>query len=116
MILALCFFNGQIIDGSKPAKHKPVFIELPIFIAIRAVPLPGVVVPFIGEANSNPVPIEGPELLDETVIEFLGPLPLKESDDLGPAVEKLRTVSPKAVLGVPVCKLLRVSRIPLILD
>jgi hypothetical protein len=63
-------------------------------------------VPFVGEANSNPVPIEGPELLDETVIEFLIPLPLKESDDLGPPVEKLRTVSPEAILGVPVYKLL----------
>ena len=72
--------------------------------------------PFIGETNSNPVLIEGPELLNKTVIEFLGPLPLKESEYLGPTVEKLRTVSPKAVFGVSVCKLLGVSRIPLILD
>jgi hypothetical protein len=89
MILALWFSNREIIDGSEPPKHKPVFVELPIFIAIRAIPLPGIVVPFIREANGEPVPIKGPQLLDETIVEFFRPLPLQESDDVGSPIEKL---------------------------
>ena len=43
---------------------SPFFVELPIFIAVRAVPLPGVVVAFIGKADGNSGVVKRPEFLD----------------------------------------------------
>src|SRR4029077_49803 len=44
VILALRFLDGQIVDGSKPRAHQPVLIEFPNLIAIRAEPIPVVIV------------------------------------------------------------------------
>src|ERR1039458_6673421 len=62
--------NRQIVDGCIPVMHEALGIELPVFVAISAIPLPGVVAPFIGEAHGNARAVKRPELLDEPVFKF----------------------------------------------
>src|ERR1700682_3381161 len=64
VILALRLLDRQIVDGSKPQAHQPVLIELPILISIRAKPIPGVIVPFIGKAHGDTVSLERPRLFE----------------------------------------------------
>jgi hypothetical protein len=64
VVLALRLLNWQIVDGSKPEAHQPVLIELPIFIAIRAKPIPGVIVPFRRKPHGDTVFLKRPKLFD----------------------------------------------------
>jgi hypothetical protein len=49
--------------------------------------------PLIGEAHGNSVAVEGPQFLDEPVVEFTGPLAGEEGMDLCPASWELRAIS-----------------------
>src|ERR1700688_4667439 len=94
VILALRLLDWQIVDGSKPQAHHPVLIELPIFIAIRAKPTPGVIVPFIGKAHGDTVSLERPKLLDQPIVQLLRPFASEKRDNFLPSVHKFRAVSP----------------------
>src|SRR5688500_20195272 len=50
VILAVGFFDGNVVDAGVAQAHQPVLVELPILVAVRAVPVVGVVVPLVGEA------------------------------------------------------------------
>src|ERR1700729_3167330 len=89
MILAPGFFDRKIVDASEPARHKTVLIEFPVFVAIRAEPVPRVVMPLIGKTHRDPVFFESPEFFDQPVIELLSPLALQEGNDFVPSVHKL---------------------------
>src|SRR3984893_3498521 len=91
VILALRLLDRQIVDGSKPQAHQPVLIELPIFIAIRAKPIPGVIVPFIGEAHGDTVSLERPRLFDQPIVQLFRPFASEKRDDFLPSVHKFRT-------------------------
>ena len=47
--------DREIVDAGVTLAHQAVFVELPVLVAIRPGPLAGIVVPFIGETNGNPV-------------------------------------------------------------
>lgn len=94
---SLLFFDGKIVDTAVPDSRQARVIELPILIAVRPMPLSGIVVRLIGEPHSDPVPIERPELFDETVVELRGPLPFEKSKDFGTPMKELGTVAPEAV-------------------
>jgi hypothetical protein len=51
----------------------------------------------VGEAHGDAIAAEGPEFLDEPVVELAVPLPRQEGDDLGASVEELAAVSPMTV-------------------
>ena len=57
MIFALRFQNRKVVDRGKPGDHQPVFIELPVLIAVGAVPVTGVIMPLVSEADSDAVPV-----------------------------------------------------------
>ena len=61
---------------------SPCVVELPVLVAVGAKPVPGVVVPLVGESHRDPVVVERPQLLDQPVVQLLGPLPGQERDDL----------------------------------
>src|SRR5580700_2842003 len=94
MVLALGLLDWQIVDRSKPQAHQPVLIELPILIAIRAKPIPGVIVPFIGKAYGDTVSLERPKLFDQSILQLLRPFTSEKRDDFFRSVHKFRAVSP----------------------
>src|ERR1700743_1894142 len=87
--LAGGFFNGKIVDAGVAMMHDAVLIELPVFVAVGAIPIAGVVVAFVGETHSDAGPVKGPELFNEAVVEFTFPFPGEEFDDLFATVDKL---------------------------
>ena len=60
---------------------RPCVVELPVLVAVGAEPVAAVVVPLVGEAHRDAVVGEGPELLDQPVVELARPLALQERDD-----------------------------------
>src|SRR5580700_7967614 len=94
MVLALGLLDWQIVDGSKPQAHQSVLIELPILIAIRAKPIPGVIVPFIGKAHGDTVSFERPKLLNQPIVQLFRPFASEKRDDFLSSVHKFRAVSP----------------------
>jgi hypothetical protein len=71
--------------------------------------------PLILKAHRDAVAVEGPQILDQAVVEFLRPFPGEEGNDRGAALEKFRAVTPAAVFGIGERDALRVARIPGIL-
>jgi hypothetical protein len=110
------FLDRKIVDAGVAEFHEPGRDELPVLIPVGAVPLTGVVVRLIGKAHGNPIALEGPDLLDEPVIQFLVPLSREKGENFSPAVKKLRAVAPITVLGVSTRDLFRVAGIPFVLD
>src|ERR1700761_866263 len=100
VVFSVAFLDRKIVDASVASPHQAVFAKLPVFVPVRAKPIEGVVVPFVGKANRDPVAIEGPKLLDETIVEFAGPLPGEKGDDLRSALHELGTVPPITVHGI----------------
>src|SRR6202166_5346170 len=94
LILALRLLDWQIVDGSESQAHQPVLIELPILIAIRAKPIPRVIVPFISEAHGDTVSLERPKLFDQPTVQLFRPFASEEHDDFLSSIHKFRTVSP----------------------
>jgi hypothetical protein len=91
---------GQIVDAGKTELHVAKFIKLPVLIPVSPIPLPGVVVEFVLEADGDAVLGESPEGLLQAVIEFAIPFAPEEFDDLRPAMQELGAVTPLCVLGV----------------
>src|SRR5207302_1544678 len=60
----------------------------------------GVVVALVGEADGDAGSVEGPELFDESVVEFAAPFSGEEFHDLFSAVDEFGAVSPLAVYRV----------------
>lgn len=72
--LALLRCAAHIVDARFPTSHEPLFIELPLFIAVRPTPLAGVVVAFVLKGHRNALVMKCPQLLDQAVVKLLGPL------------------------------------------
>src|SRR5260370_42425521 len=66
----ICLRDRKIIDARVAAGHKAVLVEFPILIAVGAMPMIGIVVPFVCEAYRDAVPSERPQLLYEAIIQF----------------------------------------------
>ena len=72
------FSNRDVIDAGMANCHQASLAELPILIAVTAVPLPVGVPPFVGETHADAWPAERPQLLDEPVVKFTVPLAAQE--------------------------------------
>jgi hypothetical protein len=94
MEAAIAFDNGDVVDAGLATAHEAVLVELPLFVAIRAVPLPSV------KAHGDAIAVEGPEILDQAIVELFAPFAFQKSNNSGAALEDLGTVSPTAVLGI----------------
>src|ERR1700733_4604934 len=94
--------------------HDPLGIELPVFVSIRTVPLPRIIMKLISEANRNPVAIVSPQFLDEAIIQFALPFAQQEAHNLFAPVEELRTVSPHTIRCISERDLLRISGVPIV--
>src|ERR1700682_4185113 len=58
--------------------------------------------------------LEGPQLFDQAIVQFLRPLAGKKRDDLLPSIQKFRAVSPARIDRVRQSHFLRIARIPAI--
>src|SRR6266850_5647296 len=94
VVLAVRIQNGQVVDGCKSRRHKPIIIEFPVLIAVGAIPVTGVVVPLVSEAYGDPVPSKRPHFLDKPVVQLLGPLTREESDNFVSSVDEFRSIPP----------------------
>ena len=110
--LALGFFDGEIVDAGVAVVHDAVFVELPVFVSVGAVPVAGVVVALVGEADGDAGSVEGPELFDEAIVELAAPFSGEEFDDLFAAVDELGAVSPFAVYRVGEGNLFGIAGVP----
>jgi len=100
MIFALWFSNWKIIDIRQAQTHKTIVVEFPIFIAIGAKPVSGIIVPLVGKAHRDAIAGESPKLFYQSVAQFFGPFACKKRDDFLPAIHEFRTVSPLGVWRV----------------
>jgi hypothetical protein len=51
-----------------------VLVEFPVLVAVAAKPIAAVIMPFIGEAYRDAVLAEGPDFLDQAVVELAVPV------------------------------------------
>jgi hypothetical protein len=62
--LSVFLADWQVIDGRMTHRHQAMFIKLPVLIAERAIPVSRIVMPFIREANGDPIVPKRPQFLD----------------------------------------------------
>lgn len=74
----------------------------------------GIIMPFIGVAHGDPVLREGPELLDQAVVQLLVPFAFKESLGLGPTMNEFRAVTPLGIRRIGQGDLGGVAAVPAI--
>ena len=98
MPLGLCY--GVFVDAGEARGHQTVGVEAPVLVAVGAEPLAAVVSVFVGEPHRDAVPGEGPELLDQAVVQLPDPLAGEQGLDLLAAIRKLGPVPPTAVGSV----------------
>jgi len=108
----LGFGDGEVVDAGVSLGHEAVGVELPELVAVRAEPLPGLIVRLVAEAHGHAVFLEAPKLFDEAVAGFACPLAREEGDDLVAAVDELGAVAPAAVDGIGERDFLRVASVP----
>jgi hypothetical protein len=108
--------NWQVIDARMTHRHQAVFIKLPVLIAERAKPVSRIIMPFISEANGDPIALKRPKFLDQSVIELPHPLALEKTHDLLSADDELGPVASPALCAVGERHLFRITGVPSILS
>src|ERR1700677_55203 len=104
--------DAQVVDAGVAVMHDPFGIELPVLVAVRAIPLSGVVAPLIRKPDCDAIAVEGPEFFDEAILELFLPLASEELDDLLSSVDELGAVAPSALRCVSEGNLLGVAGVP----
>src|ERR1700682_1053740 len=104
--------NRNIVDAGFAAAHQADFVELPLLVAVGAMPLPGIVMPLVLKAHRDVVAVERPEMLDQAIFMFLRPFAGEERNDRGAAFEKFGALTQAAVLGICQCYAFGIARIP----
>ena len=70
--------NRHVVDAGLATSHQSTIVELPQFVAVRPVPLAGIIVPFVLETDCDPPVGKGPEFLDKAVLVLPAPFPCQE--------------------------------------
>src|SRR5579859_1086961 len=115
MVLPFTLLDRQIVDARIAQPIQTILVVLPVFVPVRAEPVERVVVPLVREPHRDPVVMEGPKFLDQTVVQLARPFPCKESDDLRPAPNELGPVPPVAVHGIAERHPRWIARVPCVL-
>src|SRR6266853_4886902 len=93
-VLAIRLRDRHIIDRRQTTSHQPVGVELPVLVAVGAEPVTRVIVPLVGKAHGDAVLAEGPDLLDQSVVEFAVPLAAQKLLNGSAPAEELGPVAP----------------------
>src|SRR3546814_4282522 len=86
--------------------------EFPLLVAMAAIPLAAVVMPFIGEAHGDVVAGIGPDLLDQAVVHFALPFALQQGLDGRAPFDEFGPVAPAAVRRIGERDFRRVAAVP----
>src|SRR6195256_747251 len=97
-IAALGFFNRIVVRAHVATPHQAFIIELPMLVAVSAVPLSFSVMPLVLKAHRNSFSRKAPKLLHQAVVEFQVPLPFQERFDRVVPLEELRPIPPLGIL------------------
>src|SRR5688572_19141948 len=116
MVFAFTFSDGKIIDARDAMLHEPSIVELPVLIAVGAIPIARIVMPLIGKTNSNAVALTGPKFFDEPILHLLGPLASQKLLNRFAARQKLTSVAPNAVGRIGERYSAWITRIPSVLS
>src|SRR6185312_5027464 len=100
MKAAVLLGDADVVDAGLASAHQAVLVELPLFVAIGAMPPAVGVMPLVLKAHRDAVAIEGPDVLDQAIVQLGGPFALEESHDRRAAFNDFRAIAPAAVLGV----------------
>ena len=115
MVEALGLLDREVVDRGVSRLHQSVLVELPVLIPIGSKPLAVGGVVLVGEAHGNAVVAVRPVLLDEPVLEFLGPLALEELTNLISSLEYFRSIPPLCIFSVSHWHFRQVAVVPSIL-
>src|SRR5688572_19307121 len=113
--LAIRLADGHVVARCEAVLHETVWIELPVLVAIRAIPLVGIVMPLVGEAYRDSIAAECPQLLDQPIVQFAPPFAGEEGDDLFATGRKLGAIAPFAVDRVRQRDTLGITAVPCVL-
>ena len=94
MELSLILIDPEFIDACVPRMHQPFRVEFPIFIAVRTKPVTRVNAILVCKPDGNPIVQKRPSFFDEPVVQFSGPFPRKQRDDLLTSIRELGPISP----------------------
>src|SRR3954454_23694540 len=111
-VLALALPDRQVVDAGEAQPHQAVLVELPVLVAVAAEPVAAVVMPLVGEAHCDAVVVKRPDLLDQPVVELLGPFAGQERLDLIAALDEFGAVAPAAVDRIGLRDPGRVAAVP----
>src|SRR6266571_9479267 len=112
VIFPLDVLDRRIVDAGDAHTHKAVFVELPVLVAVAAIPVAAVVVPLIGKADGDAILPKRRQFLDQTVIELAVPLACQERFDGLAALQEFGAIPPAAVGRVRKRDAGRITRIP----
>src|SRR6266436_7698032 len=90
VIFAFAILDRQVVDAGDPPSHQALFVELPILVAIATKPVATIIMPFVSEPYSDAVVAEGPDFLDQPVVQLPVPLARQEGLYSSAALKKLR--------------------------
>src|SRR6516165_3197516 len=114
MVLALGFFDWEIVNAGDASAHQPLLIKFPILVAIASEPIATVVMPFVSKPYCYTVLAKCPDFLDKAVIQLSAPLARQKCLNGRAPLEEFRSVSPDAVHRIRKCNTTRIARIPCI--
>src|SRR5258708_34603675 len=80
--------NLQIVYARITVMHDPFSVKLPVFVSIRTEPLPRIIMELISKSNRDSIAIEGPQFLDEPVVQFALPFAHQEAHNLFATVDE----------------------------
>src|SRR3981081_4305220 len=114
VVFAIALLDRRIVDTRNAPAHQAIVVEFPVFVAIAAQPLTAVVMPLIREPHRDAVVAEGPDFLDQAIVQLALPFPGQKSFDRLPSLQKLGAISPLAVCGIRLGYRRRIARVPCI--
>jgi hypothetical protein len=112
MEAAILLRDLDVVDRGLAPLHQAVLVELPLLVAIGAMPLACCIVPLVLKSHRDAVVVERPEILDQAIVEFFRPFAPEERDDRRAALKELRAIAPAAVLGVGERHAFGIARVP----
>ena len=112
--LAIGFSDRVFVNAGMTFPHQAILGKFPVLVAIGAKPLAAVIAIFVGVSNGDTIAGEGPEFLDEAIVEFLVPLAGQEGLGLGAVPRELGAVAPARIERVGKRYLGSIATIPAI--